>query len=128
MEACAGGAPVREAGADREAGGEDRSEIRRKGEAELSLGSGKFSVRETGLDVNAGVSKMSEDFIGEGGEGEEAVAEGSGGSGGGPGGETAEAGDVGGVKGGHSTVDVDHCRRRRRRRIVNVIYWYGFEK
>lgn len=126
MKAGTGGAPVGEAGADGEAGGENSAEIGRKGEAELSLGSGEFGVGETGLDVDAGVSEMGEDFIGEGGEGEEAVAEGGGGSGGGgggAGGETAEAGEVGRVETSHSPVDVDHCRRKS----VKVIYWYGWE-
>lgn len=89
MEPSAGGTPVREARADRKAGGEHSTEIRREREAELGLSSGKFSVGETGLDLDTGVPKMGEDFIGEGGEGEEAVAEGGRGSGGGAGGETA---------------------------------------
>lgn len=56
MEACTGGAPVRKTGANGEASGENCPEIRRKGEAELGLSSGEFRIRETGLNVDAGVS------------------------------------------------------------------------
>lgn len=67
------------------------------------------------MDVDAGVSKMGEDFVDERRERKEAVADGDRGGGGGgcgAGRETAEAGEVGRVETGHSPVNVDHCKKK----------------
>ena len=44
MKASTRGAPIREAGAHREAGGEDGAKVGREGEAELGFGSSEFGV------------------------------------------------------------------------------------
>lgn len=78
MQASAGGAPVREAGAHGQASGEEGAKVRGECEAELGFGAGEFGVGQARLDLNAGGAEVGDDFVGERGVGEEAVANGKG--------------------------------------------------
>lgn len=90
-----GGAPVGEAGADGQAGGEDRPQIRREGEPKLGLCAGELRVGQPRLDLDAGVAQMGDDLLSEGGEGHETGAGGDGGGGRGSGRSSGEAPEAG---------------------------------
>lgn len=106
--------PIREAWSGWEAEGEKGSEVRRKGESEVSLEAGEFGVGEAGQYGDGRGAEAGEDGFGEGAEGEEttAVGDGEGRRGGRRGGsagrETSKSSGVGGGEAGHPAVNVDH--------------------